>query len=164
MNMKLHLFYYKCKKCGKEFKMPHLPGDRYGDFLMRNKKNEILYINEFKDNVFNEVGVFFTKIMNIFLKINEFNESDVFQTIFSVACDGGTGSDDNSYCIMRDPTCPYCWQENVGCWGATEPPEYIEQDVKLVTHDHWNTFTEQEKYDAVYQATADYFSKENGGK
>lgn len=131
---------------------------------MRNKKNKILYLNAFDDSVFSEVGVIFTKIMEDFKKINKFNESDVFQTIFSVSCDQGTGSDENSYCIMRKPTCPYCGKENVGCWGSTEPPEYIEQDIKLVTHEHWNTLTEQEKYDAVYQATTDYFLKENGGE
>ena len=128
---------------------------------MRNKKNEILYLNAFDDEVFNEVSIICKRILRIFKHLSDLERSDVFQTIFSVACDGGTGSDENSYCIMRKPTCPYCGQENVGCWNPTEPPEYIDEDVKPVTHKHWSKLTKQQKYGAIYQAMTDYFSKEN---
>ena len=158
--MKLQLYFYRCKKCDKFFKIPHLTGTGYGEFLMRNKKNEMLYLNAFEDIAFDEVKIISRRIMTIFNQLNKLNEGEVIQTIFSVACDEGVGANETSYHIGQKPTCPYCNQENVGCWGPTDPPESIEADVKLVTHEHWNTLTEQEKYDAIYQAIADYFSIE----
>jgi hypothetical protein len=151
--MKLHLFRYECKNCENTFKSPQLIGDAYGEFLMRSRNGDIVYLNTFEDKVFDEVEIIFKKIVSS----AQSNNTRLFQSIFSVSCD--SSPEDSAYNIRQKPICPSCGESNIGHWGPTNPPEYLEEDIKAVAHERWNKLTSEEKKSLVDEAINSYFSQ-----
>lgn len=141
--MKLLLFYYECKKCNSTFKSPGLIGDAYGEFLMRSKSGKIVYLNSFKDPIFEEFESLFKEVKSKNIEINKANEVNIFQNVFSIACD--IACDGTLYSIRNKPVCVNCGDANIGSWGPTDPAEYIDKDIKSVTHEHWVKLKIEEK-------------------
>lgn len=149
--MELVNYFYECKNCGTGFKSPELGGNRYGDFLMRNEAGKIVYLNSFDTPVFDEFSkIFHQNIQIINRDISDIEKADIFQEIFSVACD--LASDNTPYKIARDPACPSCGKINIDHWREINPPEFIEIDIKPVTHNTWNKLSQAEKESLVDQA------------
>jgi chloramphenicol O-acetyltransferase len=84
--MKLILFYYVCRNCDCNFKSPQLPEYTYGEFLMRTKNGDLIYLDSLKDSTFDEMGKIFDEIKSRY-NVTSLDESDIFQDIYSVACD-----------------------------------------------------------------------------
>ena len=84
--MKIILYNYNCGSCGFTFKVPELT-ELYGEFIMRSSKtNDLVYLNAFTDKIFDEIADLF-KDNEIIKSTNRLNDSDLFQSIFSVSCD-----------------------------------------------------------------------------
>lgn len=144
--MKLQNYIYQCGVCKNEFKAPELIGDAYGEFLMRNAKGDIVYLNSFDDPVFNEVE----KLFKNCVKLEQLNNAKLFQTILSVACDPSLDGD--FYCIRNKPLCPNCGSNKMLSWEGVYPQEIVEVDVPNVTHECWNKLSAKEKQDRVKEA------------
>ncbi|MCX7122036.1 MAG: hypothetical protein NTZ67_09760 [Gammaproteobacteria bacterium] len=144
--MKLHLYYYECNNCKNIFKSPQLSGNPYGEFLMRSTAGDIVYLDSFKDKVFDEIETFFKKTA----KADQLQNTAFFQEIFSVVCD--VDYDGFVYRIRQKPPCPKCGKINIGHWGPTNPPEIIDVDVPIVTHEKWNKLSESEKKSRINDA------------
>lgn len=157
--MKLQLFQYECKNCGHNFKSPQLIGNPYGEFLMRNEKGDILYLNSFSDPIFDEVeGLFKESKIKIRL-IKQEDRINLFQKLFSISCDPDI--DGSLYGIGQKPKCPYCGQVKIGHWGPTNPSEYVDIDIKPVTHNAWNQLSKKEKKERIDTAIDQYLNNAN---
>lgn len=151
--MKLQLFYYTCGTCGNTYKSPEIAGV-YGEFLMRNPRGDIVYLNANKDTVFDEFSAILKNHPTI-INLQEMKRADIFQNIFGSGCD--PSEDGTLYQITQEPLCPICGEANFKSFGPTS--ESIDLDVKSVTHNRWEKLSQEEKEAVVDQALMDHFEK-----
>jgi len=152
--MNLQLYIYNCGNCGNTFKSPELPGDPYGEFLMHSVNGEIAYLSSFKDAVFQEIESFFER-SELLNNMDKINRVKIFHNIFGVACD--PASDSSNYQIGRDPRCPKCHSNNKLSWHPTNPPEIIDMQINLVTHNNWNKLNQNQKEEILNNAIKSFF-------
>lgn len=150
--MKLHLFKYVCKNCNTIFKFPQLCGSHYGEFLLKSKTGEIVYLNGIESNIFDE----FRQILTHSKKT--INQSDIEKArlqhrIFGIACDSSPNN--NMYKIGQHPPCPKCKKFEFKTYGPTNPPEIVDLDVSNVTHEKWSKLTVEEKKLRIDEAIDD---------
>ena len=155
--MKLHLFDYYCESCGNHFQSPQLIGDAYGEFLMRTKCGDIVYLDTCEDKVFDEVEKIYIKLISIYKIEGTRLFIDLFHEIFTVSCDFSPQEQD--YSIGQDPICPNCLKTDFSRWGPTNPPEFVELDVPAVSHVNWNKLSCEEKVKKIERAIKNYFDK-----
>ena len=149
--MKLILTHYVCSKCANEFDAPELPSGSYGDFLLRNAAGEIAYLNGIEDPTYEEVSRLLARDPST-AKLGTFERAGVLQNIYGkVACDAGPSA--APFHIGANPKCPRCDSQEMASWIEKEPPEFVDIDVPLVTHEHWNLLNEHEKIERIIQAT-----------
>lgn len=141
--MKLLLFNFRCAKCNNQFTAPSLPDGAYGEFLLISENGETVYLNSFKDGVFDELRSLFKKHEKNFKKIDKYNEAKIFQAVFSITCDKSPS--DGTYHIGGSPVCPKCKSREMASYGETNPPKFISEDIKLVAHENWNKLSLEEK-------------------
>lgn len=154
--MKLHLFNFHCQSCGASYQSPLLVGNAYGEFLLRDKKGNIAYLNAMNSVPFKEFSDFIKQ--NKFLKNSKLiTQAKVAHHIFGAACD--KSSDDSTYQITQKPICPECGDINVGKWGPTNPPEFVDQDIRNITHQCWDMLSFIEKRDLVNSEVKKYLSQ-----
>lgn len=142
--MILHLFNYHCENCNCVFKVPKLAGQAYGEFLLRSVDgSDEAYLNALNDPTYDEVHQLLK--FNVKMAHKSANAlADIIRKIYgAVACDPDGAGD--IYQLAGSPKCPSCGSQEIALWQATEPPEYIEKEVKPVTHTIWNQLSSEEK-------------------
>lgn len=161
--MNFQYFFYCCKNCNITFKLPVISS--YGEFLMRSETGNLAHLYAINNKVFAEVSkIFHQNLFIINRKTKDFEQAKkfnreydskediekggIFQKIFSVACD--LAPDNTPYEISRKPLCPNCKKSNISSYGPLA--EYVELDVKPVTHNAWNKLSQAEKESLVDQA------------
>lgn len=137
------LFNFQCAECNNQFTAPGLPDSAYGKFLLISENGEIVYLNSFVDEVFDELRTLFKKHKKNFRMIDKYNEATIFQSVFSITCD--KSSSGGVYRIGGSPVCPKCKSRKMASWGEIDPLEFISEDLKPVTHDNWNKLSLKEK-------------------
>ena len=147
--MKLQQYIYKCENCDTEFMSPELPGDSYGEFLMRSETGKLAYLSSFEDAVFQEVEDIF-KENKLISDMNKISQAKVFQNIFGVVCDRAL--DNSEYQTVRNPSCPTCHLNNCLSWQPTNPPVMIDIQVDLATHNYWNQLSKSNKEETLNNA------------
>ncbi len=155
--MKPSLYNYRCGCCEFVFKSPELT-ETYGVFIMHsNKVDDSVYLHSFDDKVFNEVDNLF-KENEIIKNTNRLNDSDFFQSVFSISCD--LAKDGSQYQIDAFPGCPSCGSRNMASWSRTTPTEFVAKDILPVKHECWNKLTGEEKKYLFNEAVKAYLKKE----
>lgn len=157
--MKLINFNYECGNCGEKFKSPELLGNPYGEFMMRSSKGDIAYLYALNNTVFKEFGDML-ELNPLISKMKSTEQAKILHRVFGWACD--LSSDGGRYEITQKPPCPFCKECNIKYWGPTNPPEYIDLDIKPITHESWDRLTESEKLIVVDKALTSYFNKKDG--
>ncbi len=140
--MKLHLFYYDCKSCGYSSKSPELFGNPYGEFLLKTNTGKIAYLNAIDSNVFKEVSDLLKNNIKT-SRLSDSKRAKILHRIFYIACD--PASDGSVFNIFQKPDCEQCGQNNIGHWGATEPPELINLNVENIKHQKWTACNKIDK-------------------
>ncbi len=149
MTMKLHLYKYNCEQCGNKFKAPEISFDSYGEFLLRNSSGEIKYVNAILDPVYDEVSTIL-KLMSTNQGKSEIELAEIQRMVFGASCDVNKG--ESEYRLNAKPVCPTCRSQEMSYWEATEPPEYIEQELNTVTHNKWNSLSAIDKETRIIKA------------
>jgi hypothetical protein len=150
--MRLHLFIYKCQSCGREFKEPELPDGTYGVFLVRSESGERGLLRAIERPEFEEVDNLLANHPRL-ASIDRSQRADVLHRVFGVACD--PAPDGTCYAVNRDPVCPNCHGARMISWEATEPPEYVFEDVAEVTHNAWHSLNDADKRNSLEAALAE---------
>lgn len=151
--MKPLLYNHHCENCDKTFKAPELP-ERYGEFILHsNDINDSVYLNAFEDQVFNEVKELYKKNENV-KKKNKLSDTKLFQSIFSISCD--LAADGSQYQIGFIEICPNCSSGSITSWSPTDPPEFLSEDIKSVTHNLWNKLSEEKKVDLINKSVINH--------
>lgn len=146
--MKLYLVKYTCHKCETEFKSPHLIENSYGQFLLRtDTPGSLACLDAMSDKTYDEVDSIIKKL------VPSYDIKVLYKVYGNVACD--PDSHGKNYEIGKKPSCPSCHEKEVPDWEGTYPEEYIEMDVKNVTHNEWKDKSHDEKI----QLVADFLSK-----
>lgn len=140
--MKFLLFKYTCKQCGTTYKAPELGPDSYGEFLMRSRSGETVYLNAIADPIYTEVDGLLKKISSV-AGLSSVERANIQRKVFGEACD--TDSHGNRYSIAIRPKCESCGCCVPSYWEATEPPEYVDLEFSSVTHKEWFSLSEHEK-------------------
>jgi len=140
--MKFHLFKYTCKNCGCQFKAPEIGFDAYGEFLLRSSSGETVYINAMSDSTYQEVDQLMKKLP-VNQGVSAVKLAEILRKIFGIACD--IDSKGQLFSINTKPKCPSCGSNEMSYWEATEPPEYVDKEFPNVTHDKWQSMTDNEK-------------------
>ena len=153
--MKLHNFNYECGNCGRKFKSPELLGNPYGEFLMRSEKGDIAYLYALDNVVFKEFSDMLAQ-HSMISGMQDVEQAKILHQIFGFACD--LSPDGSRYQITQDPLCTFCNKCQITHWGPTNPPECVDLDVKLITHNEWNSLTEKEKHMVVDKGVKAYFA------
>lgn len=104
--MKALVFNYRCGKCNTVTKAPGVSDMIYGEFIMFNGINDSVCLNSFKDNVFDEFEALFKKEVENFKSINKRNMINIFQALFSIACD--VSPDGSQHTMNSFPACKIC--------------------------------------------------------
>ena|SRR3990167_6520268 len=155
------LFNYLCAQCNNRFKAPGLPDSAYGEFLLVTENGETAYLNSFQDIVFDELRLIFKKHEKKFQKIDRYNESKIFQEIFTITCD--ESSSGGTYHISEFPVCPVCKSRKMASWGETRLPEFVSEEIAPITHKKWNKLSLIEKElrtdEAIKSAVKKYISE-----
>jgi len=144
--MKLHLFWYECKNCKKIFKSPELCGDGYGEFLFFDESGNMTYLNSFTDSAFDEVTAIFRGIITEQERNNTSLYLKLFSPVLIATCDL---SPTNQIYQMRKPFCPICKKINIGHFGPTNPPEFVQMEIPNATHHAWDQLSDNEKRSLV---------------
>ena len=146
--MKLHLFNYHCANCKCVFKVPKLAAQTYGEFLLRSVDgSDEVYLNALNDPTYDEVHQLIKS--NVKMAHKSANAlAGVLRKIYgAVACDPGSAG--GAYQLAGSPKCPSCGSQEIASWEATEPPEFVEKEVRPVTHANWNWLSSEEKVHKV---------------
>lgn len=142
--MKVQLFDFKCANCANQFKAPALGAPLYGEFLMRSIGNaENAYLNAFEDKTYDEVSTLLDENFRLTEKSQKIRAKILQQTYGLIACD--PDSMGQPFQIGMSPKCPLCGSQEMESWEATEPPEFIEKELRSVSHTAWTSLSEPEK-------------------
>lgn len=142
--MKMQLIKFKCARCGKQFKAPDLGFNSYGEFLLRSIGNaDEAYLNAMENSAYQEV--------NALLKVNSKVSgkkpgelADILRKWFGlIACDPDRAG--QPFQIGAFPKCISCGSQEMDYWEATDPAEFVERNVCLVTHVSWAALSDDEK-------------------
>jgi hypothetical protein len=143
--MKLQLYRYTCRDCQKYFKVPELPVDPYGEFLLTSETGDVAYLNaDVKE--FSEISELVDQNKRV-KKMDEDKRADIFHEIYVYICD--LALDGSRYDMLRLPLCPYCHSNKNLSWMPTYPAEYVYEEVKALPHHRWNQLTEDEKKELI---------------
>lgn len=146
--MKLHLFNYQCANCKCVFKVPKLAAPQYGEFLLRSVGgSEAAYLNALKDPTYDEVHQLVKASAKMVHKSANMLADALRKIYGAVACDPSSAG--GAYELAGSPKCPSCGRRNMAAWEATEPSEYVEKEVRPVTHSDWNQLSSEEKMHKV---------------
>jgi hypothetical protein len=147
--MKLQFYRYTCRDCQKYFKVSELPGDPYGEFLLRSETDQVAYLDSYAKEEFSEIG----KLVDHNKRAKIFDEglrAEVFRQIYGDMCD--RAPDGSRYDIYGLPLCPHCHSNKNLSWIPTDPPEYVYEEMKELTHHRWNQLTKNEKKELIDNA------------
>lgn len=157
--MYLQAYIYKCENCNYEFKINQLPGQSYGEFLMRSETGKKAFLSAINDLVFDEVSAI-VESNSLLKKYNEDDRITIFQNVFRAACD--LAEDGSQYEIYPKHTCPDCHSQNLS-YEEKYPLELVDEIFGPITHSYWNSLdaehkekiihTEIEKYLCEFDAT-----------
>lgn len=141
-NLKAQLFEYECAFCHAKYKEPMYPpgGFSYGEFMLRNNKNQLLYLNAMEDPTFLEVSNLVKKNPRL-NGLKESEKSEVFQRVVGRAYD----SDEGEYGIGVSPMCSVCGSTDVESYQEVIPPEFINISVPVATSEKWQKLADVEK-------------------
>jgi hypothetical protein len=147
--MKLQLVKYICGKCGENFKAPEILYNAYGEFLLRSAGGETRYLNALGDKTYAEVAGHLTESAKVIDKTPNALADMVRKMYGAIACDpDGMG---NLFEIGKDPGCPVCGCQKMAYWEATDPPEFVDENVLPVTHVGWNMLSHADKKQKIEQ-------------
>ena len=149
--MKFRYYNYECGNCEKIFKSPALIGypEPYGEFLMRTEEGEIAYLYALDSKVFREFSGILKQNPSI-TGMPDMERSRILHKIFGWACD--LSPSHSRYQISQKPVCPICKQSVIKTWGPAIPPEYVDLDIKYITHESWEKLSAEEKIAVVDNA------------
>jgi hypothetical protein len=143
--MKLQFYIYDCIGCQKQFKVPRLPVNPYGEFLLTSETGDVTYLNaDIKE--FSEISELVDENKRI-KKMSDDKRADIFSEIYGYICD--LAPDDSRYDMFGLPLCPYCHSSKNLEWEPSYPPEYVYEEVKALPHHRWNQLTENEKKELI---------------
>jgi hypothetical protein len=148
-DLKLIMYEYICKRCNISYKTPGLSLNSYGEFLMRSIGGSFVYLDAISDPVFAELEELIREVCTS-KKLNESQYSDLIQSLFGLTCD--LDPEDNEYSIMNRPICPNCGFNEPSCWDEVYPYEFVDMNVPVVTHNHWEKLTKLEKLNLLRKA------------
>jgi hypothetical protein len=141
MIIKSHLFWCKCRQCGREFdSLTDVSWDEIR--LLLSKKDRlpaIVICNE--DPVFEEIW----QIVKDVLYPQELFDSELatrFNQVFGELCD--LAPDGSLYDMSGKFLCLNCGSSSVD-YGPTDPPLFKEVDAPVVTHRHWDRLVMDQK-------------------
>ncbi len=140
--MKAFVFNYRCAKCNNITEAPGLPDMAYGEFIMFNDTGDSVYLNSFDDPVFDELESIFQVVGKKNSKINEENSAAIFRAVFAIVCD--LSPNGSLFKIDQFPTCSKCGSKKMASWGPANPQK-LTDNLKVPTHEKWNSLTENEK-------------------
>ncbi|MCY1279422.1 hypothetical protein D9M69_383140 [compost metagenome] len=142
--MKMQLIKFKCAKCGSQFKAPDLSFYSYGEFLLRSIGNaDEVYLNAMEDRVYQEVNA----LLKVNPRVSERKPNalaEVLRKAFGmIACDPDYAG--QPFQIGAFPKCTSCGAQEMDCWEATEPAEFVERNLPLATHVAWAALSDADK-------------------
>lgn len=140
--MKLILYQYKCENCGTLFMAPELPGEHYGEFILRSENGFPAYLMAIDSKIFKTINNMLKKNIKL-ININHIDQANVLHSVFSIACD--LAPDGSPYQIGRFPICPHCKLTKIASWEPTNPPVFLDEEIKSVSHASWNKLTDEEQ-------------------
>ncbi|RCS58581.1 hypothetical protein [Parvibium lacunae] len=142
--MKLQLIKFKCAKCDGEFKAPEIVFDSYGEFLLRSVGNaEEAYLDAFQDKTYEEVDRLLKANPRMIGKKSNLLADILRKNYGAIACDPDSAG--NPFQIGIFPKCPFCNSQEMEYWEETEPPQFVEKVVPVVTHTRWSALSDAEK-------------------
>ena len=145
--MKLQLTIFKCAKCANIFKAPDIAHGAYGEFLLRSVDDELAYLDAIADETYQEVNLMVKANLRMIGKTPNVVADILRKTYGAIACD--SDSSGQPYQIGRFPKCPGCNSNEMEFWEPTEPPEFIEEPVRPVTHTRWSLLSRLEREERV---------------
>lgn len=141
--MKLISASYKCGHCGRVFEAPTLGEYAYGEFLLWSKSGEMVYLNVFEDESYDEVAALL-KSHHLASKLSDLERADLLIKIYgALACD--KDSRGFPFSIELPPPCPACGHQGVASWNASSPACIIDINLRVAEHVFWSELTNHQK-------------------
>lgn len=154
--MNLVVFNYKCAKCSYSFEAPTLPGEIYGELILRSVNDKMAYLMALNSLEFKQAN----KILKNNSKLSELSDSkraEVFHHIFGSICD--LAPDGTKYRIGQFPACPNCQSTEMAVWGASEPYQVVDEKIDIITFGKWNSLTTYEQEKFIDDLCAEYLAE-----
>lgn len=134
----LEVFNCYCHRCNLQFDACDFSDFEYGRRLLRTSNGDILaLVDMISDSVYNQI-------------ISEFSQSmdrKCIDSIFSITCDP---IEDKYVDLSQDIVCPRCSSSDISRYEY-HPMRKIRTIVPLVTHNIWNSKSDEEKRIAINQ-------------
>jgi predicted Zn-ribbon and HTH transcriptional regulator len=151
MNIQLQVYKYTCAKCNHAFNALELPGDSYGYFLVRNQSGDIALLPAIEMCDYKQVSEILSAHPKL-KSLDRFKRAELLQDIFGDTCD--LSPDRTPYKINLPPKCPSCGSNSMANWESIDPPEFMIQDIPVVTNLNWSEMNDNEKRQALDAALA----------
>ncbi len=148
----MQLFRWKCTcECGNTFETLELDDEfSYGEFILRNSKDELRYLFAPEDKAFAELIKIVEENKAITPQTNLSLIVSLEQRIFAITCD--KAEDGSAFEMNLNPLCPKCGSRKVVNWQQIRPIKPVEVDIKAVSHLHWDSLSQAEKKSLVEDA------------
>lgn len=141
-------YFYECGKCYRRQTGIELPGDPYGDFLLKSRNYEYRILFAVENNAYNE----FRKLVKLRLAdgVSDSKRSKLVQNGFKFVCDKDSKGD---YFHMDKLTfCLSCGSSDMSRWGEIQPPEFSDLDIEPPSFTKWNSLDDASKLKIVDKA------------
>lgn len=139
--MKLQLYRFKCAQCEADFKSPKAIVGSYGEFILRGAgTGEIAYLNAFEDETYNQVDRILKANKRVSGKSVNILADALRNSYGDIACDPDAMG--KPFKISAPPRCPCCGGQNIASWEEIDPPEFLDESVRPVSHLAWNALSE----------------------
>jgi hypothetical protein len=106
------------------------------------------------DQTYQELEEFLKGSARVFDKAPNALADTLRKNYGAIACDPDAMG--NSFEIGKVPSCQFCGCQKIEYWEETELPEFVEENIKPVTHLNWNMLADAEKVAKVEQVLSRY--------
>lgn len=152
--MNVHLFAFTCASCGTTFRDVGMLAPS-GRLILRGEGTGVaIAVDTWSDPVFQEVRDLVASVAPDGLAPRRLGQ--LVQVAFSAACD--TDDAGLPYSVDALPRCPSCGSNRMSRWQATEPPVFVEDELREATHDTWRSLSQGDRTARMRAAVADALS------
>jgi hypothetical protein len=147
---------FTCGECRTILRAPVPVVADYGTLTYRSEgRGTLAIVNALEDPTFDEISHLTEQLQEVAAATAR-ERGAAIQWVFGATADYDI--DGSRFGVDFPPRCPNCESNNVVDFTVIEPPEFVDVELPLLSHDHWSGLDEPDKMTDVRQAAAEFFS------